>query len=51
MAAAASNAFNSKLIRADGTTVPVEVRVTRLTLYDRPLVLRLCHEIIGREAK
>src|SRR5450756_1154756 len=44
LAAGSSTAFNSKLIRPDGTTVPVEVRVTRLTLYDRPLVLRLCHE-------
>jgi len=37
----------NKLIRADGSMVPVEVRATRLTLYDRPLVLRLCHEING----
>jgi PAS domain S-box-containing protein len=39
--------FKSKLTRADGTSVPVEVRVTKLTLYDRPLVLRLCHELTG----
>ncbi|MDR3460118.1 MAG: response regulator [Verrucomicrobiae bacterium] len=50
LASASATAFNSQLTRADGTAVPVEVRVTRLTLYGRPLVLRLCHEIIGREA-
>jgi CheY-like chemotaxis protein len=38
-------AFKSKLIRASGATVPVEVRITRLNLYGRALALRLCHEI------
>jgi PAS domain S-box-containing protein len=33
------------MIRADGSTVPVEVRNTWLTLYGRTLVLRLCHEL------
>jgi PAS domain S-box-containing protein len=33
------------LIRADGSSLPVEVRATRLTLYGRPLVLRLCHDL------
>jgi len=40
--------FESKIIRVDGTAVPVEVRATRLKLYDRALVLRLCHELAGR---
>jgi len=39
-----SNGTEYKLIRADGATIPVNVRTTRLKLYDRPLVLRLCHE-------
>jgi PAS domain S-box-containing protein len=34
-----------KMIRADGSFLPVEVRATQLTLYDRPLVLRLCHDL------
>ena len=33
-----------KLIRADGSTLPVEVHVTELVLYGHPLILRLCHE-------
>ncbi len=32
------------LICADGSRVPVEVHNTWLTLYGRPLVLRLCHQ-------
>lgn len=32
-----------KLITDDGTAIPVDVRATRLTLYGRRLVLRLCH--------
>jgi PAS domain S-box-containing protein len=47
MASASATPFNSKLIRADGATVPVEVRITRLNLYGRPLALRLCHELTG----
>lgn len=34
-----------QMIRADGTTIPVEVRNTWLTLYGRTLVLRLCHQL------
>jgi PAS domain S-box-containing protein len=34
-----------KMIRADGSSLPVEVRTTRLKLYDRPLLLRLCHDL------
>ncbi|MBU6411618.1 MAG: response regulator [Verrucomicrobia bacterium] len=33
------------LVRTDGRTIPVEMRNTRLTLYGRPLILRLCHEM------
>jgi PAS domain S-box-containing protein len=40
-------AFESKMFRPNGTTVPVEVHVTRLMLYDRAVVLRLCHELIA----
>ena len=31
-----------ELLRPNGSPVPVEVRSTQLTLYSRPLVLRLC---------
>jgi PAS domain S-box-containing protein len=34
-----------KLIRADNTRIPVNVRATRFTLYGRPLFLWLCHEL------
>jgi PAS domain S-box-containing protein len=37
--------LESKLIRANSITIPVNVRATRLTLYDRSLVLWLCHEL------
>ncbi len=40
----APTAFECELIRADGRTIPVEVRTTRLTLYGRPLVLRLARD-------
>jgi len=39
--------FECKIKRADGEAVPVTVHPTRLTLYGRPLVLRLCHELPG----
>jgi hypothetical protein len=32
------------MLRLDGSATLVEVRTTRFSLYDRPLVLRLCHE-------
>ena len=38
-------ACECEMIRADGSTLPVEVRATPLTLYDRALVLRLCHDL------
>jgi PAS domain S-box-containing protein len=41
--------FHSELIRPSGPTVPVEVRTTQLTLYGRPLILRLCQVIGGPE--
>ena len=34
----------TEMIRADGTTMMVEVRPTRLELYGHSLVLRLCQE-------
>lgn len=34
-----------RLMRADGVAVPVSVHATRLMLYGRALVLRLCHEL------
>lgn len=40
----ATSTFECEMIRTDGGTVPVEVRATRLVLYGRALVLRLCHE-------
>ena len=33
-----------RMVCPDGGSIPVEVRATPLTLYDRPLVLRLCHK-------
>jgi PAS domain S-box-containing protein len=41
-------AFECDMIRKDGANVPAEVRATRLTLYGRALVLRLCRELGGR---
>ncbi len=35
--------LGSAMICTDGSSVPVEVHNTWLTLYGRPLVLRLCH--------
>jgi PAS domain S-box-containing protein len=34
-----------KLMRADKTRIPVNVRASRFTLYGRPLFLWLCHEL------
>ena len=42
---APGGAVEGKLIRADSAAIPVDVRTTRLNFYDRPLVLRLCHEL------
>jgi PAS domain S-box-containing protein len=50
LALAPAPVFETKMIRANGFAVPVEVRVTRLTLYDRALLLRLCHELTGRDS-
>lgn len=36
------SSFDSALLRANGTTIPVHVHATRLILYGRPLILRLC---------
>jgi len=40
-------ACECEMVRADGSFLPVEVRATRLTLYGRALVLRLCHDVSG----
>ncbi|HTB84697.1 MAG TPA: response regulator [Candidatus Sulfotelmatobacter sp.] len=44
-AAAAGKPVEGALTVASGKSVPVRVQTTKLTLYDHPLVLRLCHEI------
>lgn len=43
--AAVGSIVEGELIRADGAPVPVGVQTTRLKLYGRPMVLRLCHEL------
>jgi len=40
--------FECELVRADGRTIPVDVRTTRLTLYGRALVLRLARDTSGQ---
>jgi PAS domain S-box-containing protein len=42
-------AFECQLTPANGKPFWVEVRSTRLTLYERPLVLRLCHDLSERQ--
>jgi len=44
-AATAKSSSESLIIAPDGTTVPVNVHLTHLTLYDRPLALRLCRTL------
>lgn len=34
-----------ELQRADGKRIPVRMRTSRLALYDRPMMIRLCHEL------
>jgi PAS domain S-box-containing protein len=41
--------FHTWIVRPDGSTVPVLITSSRLTVYDHPLVLRLCHEHASRE--
>lgn len=41
-------AFECQLLPRTETPFWVEVRSTRITLYDRPLVLRLCHDLRER---
>jgi CheY-like chemotaxis protein len=43
--APATTVVTGDLLCADGAAIPVGVRTTRLKLYGRPLVLRLCHEL------
>ncbi len=38
-------ACECEMIRADGSSLPVEVRATRRTVYGHRLVLRLCHDL------
>jgi len=40
-------ACECEMIRAGGSSLTVEVRATRLTLYGRVLVLRLCRDVSG----
>ncbi len=47
--AESAEAVQCQMIRADGTTIPVEIRNTWLTLYGRTLVLRLCHQLPPEE--
>ena len=50
MDAQKATVFECDLVRVDGEIIPVEVRATRILLYGRPLVLRLCHRLpAGRE--
>ena len=43
-----TSSFRCQMLPTDGRTLTVEVRTTRLTLYGRPLLLRLCHELTAR---
>jgi len=36
-----------RLIHVNGIAVPVNVHATRLMLYDRALLLLLCHKLTG----
>ena len=38
----------STLTAASGKSLPVQIQTTKLTLYEHPLVLCLCHELAGR---
>src|ERR1039457_3589911 len=44
----AAESFESEMIRPNGPPLPVRINTTRLTVYDRPLVLRLCQELTNR---
>lgn len=46
-AAAPDSKAASQIITAMGNTVPVTVHLTHLTLYERPLALRLCRTLPG----
>jgi PAS domain S-box-containing protein len=41
--------YRCEMLCSDGRVIPVEVRNTRITLYGRPLILRLCHDIGERK--
>ena len=40
-----AKSFQSQMKRTDGRIFRVEVRTSRLTLYGRALLLRLCHKL------
>jgi CheY-like chemotaxis protein len=40
-----------KVVRSNGTTIPIRIRTTRLTLHGRPLVLRLFYELDPASAR
>jgi PAS domain S-box-containing protein len=46
---AAANSLPSEgtMIRSNGSTLPVHIHVTKLTIHEHPLILWLCHEHIG----
>jgi PAS domain S-box-containing protein len=37
--------FGAEMIRSDGARIPVQIHATKLTLYGRQLILRLCREV------
>jgi PAS domain S-box-containing protein len=41
--------FESNVLQTNGVVVPVDVSVSSLELYDRPLLLALFHDITGRK--
>ena len=47
----ATTALECELVRANGATIPVELRSTRLMLYGTPLVLRLAHDLGDRSER
>ena len=40
--------FGAEMIRSDRSRIPVQIHATKLMLYGRPLVLRLCREMPGK---
>ena len=46
-----AESVESELIRPDGSPLPVRINSMHLTVYNRPLVLRLCEEFTKSEPK